>query len=220
MAFSPTSAWLNIKSLILSVLLVAITNAKYTIFSTPVQATFDEYNAIKEIRLRFMTEASFYKNDFMMISFSQALEDTITTPLTFSLINDFTKELATGTFVWTDDTTINGTGVGQYGMKMFIGGDDSSYISDLSQATWFMSSSEIKSQWLTLVIKIPRNILNIFSPRLASVNMAIVSSLNPQSIKYQYANGMSYFYFASLTASPPPQNIDARIANFDYGKSG
>ncbi len=136
------------------------------------------------------------------------------------MINDFTKELATGTFVWTDDTTINGTAAGQYGMKMFICGDGSSYISDLSKATWFMSSSEIKSQWLTLVIKIARNVANTFSPRLASVNMAIVSSLDPQSIKYQYSNGMSYFYFASLSASPPPQNIAARIANADYGKSG
>jgi hypothetical protein len=105
-------------------------------------------------------------------------------------------------------------------MGMFMAGVESSYISDLSKAVWYTALREIRSQWLTLVIKVPRNVLNTFSPRIASVNMAIVSSLHPQSIKYQYSNGMSYFYFASLSASPPPQNIGARIANLDYGKAG
>jgi hypothetical protein len=73
MAFSPTSGFLRIKSLILTILCLVITYAKYTIFSTPVQVTFDEYSALKEVKIRFMPETSFYKNDFMMISFSQAL---------------------------------------------------------------------------------------------------------------------------------------------------
>ncbi len=101
------------------------------------------------------------------------------TTLRFSLINDFTKELATGTFVFTADATVDGTAIGQYGMRMFRSGAGSSYISEFSKATWYTGSSEIKSQWLTLIIKIPKNILHTFSSRLCSVNMAIVSSLNP-----------------------------------------
>jgi len=50
--------------------------------------------------------------------------------------------------------------------------------------------------------------------------MAIVSSLNPQYVSYQWSNAMSYFYFASLNAIAPLPLITAAITNNLYGKAG
>lgn len=50
--------------------------------------------------------------------------------------------------------------------------------------------------------------------------MALVSSLSPLSLHYQYSNAMSYFYFSRLTSTPPLQSIAASIQNAVYGKPG
>lgn len=64
-----------------------------------------------------------------------------------------------------------------------------------------------------MVLKIQRDLSNTFGKRVGSINMAIVSSLDPLHLRYQYSNEISYFYFASLRATAPSQSIIAKIAN-------
>jgi hypothetical protein len=71
-------------------MLISMAKTKYTILSSPLQLAFDEFNAIKEVRIRFMAENSFYTNDFMMLSFSEPLETSPGT-VKFSLLDDFQK---------------------------------------------------------------------------------------------------------------------------------
>lgn len=68
MSFSPTSYHFLLT--IILTLLLPLTSPKYTILSSPIQVAFDEYSAIKQLTIRFMPEASFFRNDFMMLSFS------------------------------------------------------------------------------------------------------------------------------------------------------
>lgn len=67
-----------------------VTDSKYTILSSPVSLGFDQYNVIKEIKIRFMPEASFFKQDIIMISFSSGIEVTPGS-IGFSLIDEFKK---------------------------------------------------------------------------------------------------------------------------------
>lgn len=205
-------------SLILFVVIFAVsihvTDAKYTILSSPVSLGFDQYNVIKEIKIRFMPETSFQKQDTIMISFSSPIE-VMPGALSYSLIDEFRKELARGSFSPITDITIN-----SLNLQYFKNGASSSYTTDLMQSTWYLNSNEIKSQWLTLILNIPRNLGNTFASNLGSISMAIISSLDVQHVRYQWTNSMSYFYYASLAAVAPAQSITAILANHIYGKTG
>lgn len=69
------------------------------------------------------------------------------------------------------------------------------------------------------MLHLDMDIAHVLTNQLGSINIGIISSLNIDHINYQYTNSFSYFYFSSLSASPPPQNINIQIANHIYGKN-
>lgn len=115
----------------------------------------------------------------MMISFSAAIEIT-PGQLGFSLVDEFKQELARGMFNPILDATITANN-----LQYFQNGLSSSYTTDFSLSSWYLNVNEIKSQWLTLILTIPRNLANIFPSNIGSVSMAIISSIDPQHIRYE-----------------------------------
>lgn len=161
-----------------------------------------------------MPETGFLKQDIMMISFSSAIEIT-PGQLGFSLVDEFQQQLAKGSFTPIPDATITTSN-----LQYFQNGLGSSYTTDFSLSTWYLNVNEIKSQWLTMILMFERDLANTFASDIGSVSIAIMSSLDPQHIIYQWTNAMSYFYYASIHAVAPPQLIAAQIANNLYAKTG